>query len=350
MAQSLQSLGLVPSASLVVSKQSNTGGSDQSAASLSSHDQERASTRVLSDQTTTNKAEDIRLDMETGDHPAPGGNVPGGITDTVRKDLKEGVSKEEDTSSPMEHGQPGSGEHVLGGPSSSQDHGDHQMLYPGARRHPQHGRHGIRGRGGGHGGHVLGRGEHRMGTDSGEEEPMDVRERGDSDSDSDSDDQQQPPPFGQPPPGMFPPGQPPPGMFPPGQPPPGMFPPGQPPPGMFPPGQPPPGMFPPGQPPPGMFPPGQPPPGMFPPGQPPPGMFPPGQPPPGMFPPGQPPPGMFPPGFGRRRVQFPPRQPAMFGGDDVFGGEGHKLGGKDAVAVFGDAQMHKELMQEAGLL
>ena len=78
------------------------------------------------------------------------------------------------------------------------------------------------------------------------------------------------------------------------------------------------------------------------------------------FPP--PPPHMgLPPGFGRppgrrrrgqrRRVQFgPPAPPMFFGGgdDEVFGGEGHKLGGKEPVLAFGDAQRLKEKRQEAG--
>ena len=80
------------------------------------------------------------------------------------------------------------------------------------------------------------------------------------------------------------------------------------------------------------------------------------QPPPfANFPP--PPPHMgLPPAFGRprgqrRRVQFgPPAPPMFFGGgdDEVFGGEGHKLGGKEPALAFGDAQRLKEKRQEAG--
>lgn len=53
--------------------------------------------------------------------------------------------------------------------------------------------------------------------------------------------------------------------------------------------------------------------------------------------------------FGRRFPQMrPPRGPPMqfpglppLGGEEIFGGEGHKLGGKD-VAVIGDAQLITE--------
>ena len=64
-----------------------------------------------------------------------------------------------------------------------------------------------------------------------------------------------------------------------------------------------------------------------------------------------------PPGY-RRRVHFGPGQPPVIpfwggggggrGGEDVFGGEGHRLGGKEATPLFGDAQKRVEKMQEAG--
>ena len=69
-----------------------------------------------------------------------------------------------------------------------------------------------------------------------------------------------------------------------------------------------------------------------------------------------PPPNLgLPPVFGRprgqrRRVQFGQAPPMFFGGgdDEVFGGEGHKLGGKEPLLAFGDAQRLKERRQEAG--
>ena len=82
--------------------------------------------------------------------------------------------------------------------------------------------------------------------------------------------------------------------------------------------------------------------------------------PPFNFPPPLPHLGL-PPAFGRNvpphipqprvNVNFPPRHQAAFmGGDDdeLFGGEGHRLGGKEARMVFGDAQRPAELRQDTG--
>lgn len=82
--------------------------------------------------------------------------------------------------------------------------------------------------------------------------------------------------------------------------------------------------------------------------------------PPLHFPP--PPPHLgLPPAFGRNvpphlhqpraNVHFPPRHQAAFmGGDDdeLFGGEGHRLGGKEAHMVFGDAQRQAEFQHDTG--
>ena len=53
----------------------------------------------------------------------------------------------------------------------------------------------------------------------------------------------------------------------------------------------------------------------------------------------------------RRNVHFaPPMMPPFMGGDDdeLFGGEGHRLGGKEAHMAFGDAQMQVEMRQNTG--
>ena len=53
----------------------------------------------------------------------------------------------------------------------------------------------------------------------------------------------------------------------------------------------------------------------------------------------------------RRNVHFaPPMMPPFMGGDEdeLFGGEGHRLGGKEVPMAFGDPQMQVEMQQNTG--